>query len=95
MSFGLLHRPLTGIHFSTRRKNTGSVLFEMCLDLAVWADAVICDYNYVFDPNVHLKRFFSEGAAGKYIFLIDEAHNLVERGGRCTVHPYVRRMCWK
>ncbi len=54
--------------------------FEMCLDLAVWADAVICDYNYVFDPNVHLKRFFSEGAAGKYIFLIDEAHNLVERG---------------
>ncbi|MDO4339652.1 MAG: ATP-dependent DNA helicase [Eubacteriales bacterium] len=54
--------------------------FEMCLDLAVWADAVICDYNYAFDPNVHLKRFFGEGVTGKYIFLIDEAHNLVERG---------------
>ena len=54
--------------------------FEMCLDLAVWADAVICDYNYVFDPTVHLKRFFGEGAGGDYIFLIDEAHNLVERG---------------
>lgn len=54
--------------------------FEMCLDLAVWVDAVICDYNYVFDPNVHLKRFFGENAAGDYIFLIDEAHNLVERG---------------
>lgn len=54
--------------------------FEMCLDLAVWADAVICDYNYVFDPNVHLKRFFGEGVSGKYIFLIDEAHNLAERG---------------
>lgn len=54
--------------------------FEMCLDLAVWSDAVICDYNYVFDPNVHLKRFFGEGVKGSYIFLIDEAHNLVERG---------------
>ena len=54
--------------------------FELCLDLAVWVDAVICDYNYVFDPNVYLKRFFGEGTSGEYIFLIDEAHNLVERG---------------
>lgn len=54
--------------------------FEMCLDLAVWVDGVICDYNYVFDPNVHLKRFFGESVSGDYIFLIDEAHNLVERG---------------
>ena len=53
--------------------------FEMALDASVWADAVICDYNYVFDPNAHLKRFFSEGAGGDYIFLIDEAHNLVDR----------------
>lgn len=54
--------------------------FEMSLDLALWVDGVICDYNYVFDPNVHLKRFFGEGVKGNYIFLIDEAHNLVERG---------------
>ena len=54
--------------------------FEMCLDLSVWVDAVICDYNYVFDPTVHLKRFFGDGAGGDYIFLIDEAHNLAERG---------------
>ena len=54
--------------------------FEMSLDLSVWADAVICDYNYVFDPNAHLKRFFSEGSSKGYIFLVDEAHNLVERG---------------
>ncbi|MCI5901102.1 MAG: ATP-dependent DNA helicase [Blautia sp.] len=53
--------------------------FELCLDLAVWTDSVICDYNYVFDPNVHLKRFFADGVSGKYLFLIDEAHNLVER----------------
>ena len=54
--------------------------FEMCLDLSVWTDGVICDYNYVFDPNVYLKRFFAEGTKGDYIFLIDEAHNLVDRG---------------
>lgn len=54
--------------------------FEMSLDISLWADAVICDYNYAFDPTAHLKRFFSEGGEGEYIFLIDEAHNLVERG---------------
>lgn len=54
--------------------------FEMSLDVSLWADAVICDYNYVFDPRAHLKRYFSEGKKGKYLFLIDEAHNLVERG---------------
>lgn len=54
--------------------------FEMCLDMSLFSDAVICDYNYVFDPHVYLRRFFSEGIQGEYIFLIDEAHNLVERG---------------
>lgn len=54
--------------------------FELSLDISTWVDAVICDYNYVFDPNAHLKRFFSDGSDGNYIFLIDEAHNLVERG---------------
>ncbi len=54
--------------------------FEMSLDMSLFADAVICDYNYLFDPHVYLKRFFSEGTAGKYTFLIDEAHNLLERG---------------
>lgn len=53
--------------------------FEMCLDAALFADSVICDYNYAFDPNVYLRRFFSEGNKDSYIFLIDEAHNLVER----------------
>ena len=53
---------------------------EMSLDVSEWADAVICDYNYVFDPNAHLRRFFGEGNKGEYLFLIDEAHNLVERG---------------
>jgi len=53
--------------------------FEMSLDLTTWADGVICDYNYVFDPKVALKRFFSLERRNNYIFLIDEAHNLVDR----------------
>ena len=53
--------------------------FELSLDVSSWVDAVICDYNYAFDPRAHLKRFFYEGAKEDYIFLVDEAHNLVER----------------
>ncbi len=54
--------------------------YEMSLDLAEWVDGVICDYNHVFDPNARLCRFFGENAKGEHIFLIDEAHNLVDRG---------------
>ena len=54
--------------------------FEMSLDASLWADAVICDYNYVFDPDAHLRRFFDEDSTDDKIFLIDEVHNLVERG---------------
>ncbi|MDC7302298.1 ATP-dependent DNA helicase [Agathobacter ruminis] len=53
--------------------------FEMALDISSWCDDIICDYNYVFDPHVYLKRFFAEGTRGDYIFLVDEAHNLVDR----------------
>ncbi len=53
--------------------------FEMGLDVTLWADAIICDYNYVFDPNVYLRRFFMSEKPGDYVFLIDEAHNLVDR----------------
>ena len=54
--------------------------FEMCLDMSLFADGVIGDYNYVFDPHVYLRRFFSENNRRDYIFLVDEAHNLVDRG---------------
>ena len=54
--------------------------FEMCLDMSLFSDGVICDYNYLFDPHIYLRRFFGDGVKGDYIFLIDEAHNLLERG---------------
>lgn len=53
--------------------------FEMSLDVTLWADAIICDYNYAFDPNVYLRRFFANDQKRDYVFLIDEAHNLVDR----------------
>ena len=51
--------------------------FELSLDLSNWCDSVICDYNYLFDPIMYLKRYFSD--QGPYTFLVDEAHNLVDR----------------
>lgn len=81
--------------------------FEFSLDLSLWIDAIICDYNYVFDPQARLKRFFGESVKGDYLFLIDEAHNLVERGREMfsatlykedflelkkTVKPYSKKM---
>lgn len=53
--------------------------FEFSLDLSLFCDLIICDYNYVFDPRVALKRFFTE-IKEDYLFLVDEAHNLVDRG---------------
>lgn len=55
--------------------------YELSLDLSEYCDIIICDYNYVFDPAVKLRRYFSDGAycGGKNVFLIDEAHNLPER----------------
>ncbi len=52
--------------------------FEFSLDLSLWVDCIICDYNYVFDPRVYLHRFF-DLSTEPYIFLVDEAHNLPDR----------------
>ncbi len=52
--------------------------FELSLELSMWADCIICDINYVFDPRVYLRRYFTTNSEA-YTFLIDEAHNLVDR----------------
>ena len=54
--------------------------FELSLDAARAADVIICDYNYAFDPVVYLRRFFDADDSSPYVFLIDEVHNLVDRG---------------
>ena len=51
--------------------------FEFMLDVTLFCDVIICDYNHVYDPKAKLKRYFTDG--GKFILLNDEAHNLVDR----------------
>lgn len=52
--------------------------FELELDLSLFCDVIVCDYNYLFDPLSHMKRYFDEDAS-HYLALVDEAHNLVDR----------------
>ncbi len=53
--------------------------YELQLELSEFCDVVICDYNYVFDPVVCLRRYFGDENKEKYVFLVDEAHNLADR----------------
>ena len=54
--------------------------YELSLDLSELCDVVICDYNYAFDPFVYFRRYFGAAAPKKkYVFLIDEAHDLADR----------------
>lgn len=64
--------------------------FEFSLDLALWVDAVICDYNYVFDPRVRLRRLFDQ-PQGEHALLVDEAHNLVDRGREMSSAELTKR----
>lgn len=53
--------------------------YEFSLDVSLFSDVIIGDYNYAFDPRVYLRRFF-EVPSERYVLLVDEAHNLVNRG---------------
>lgn len=53
--------------------------FELSLDISLYVDFVVCDYNYFFDPMVYLKRFFDDCSFSSLV-LVDEAHNLIDRG---------------
>jgi len=53
--------------------------FELSLDVSNYCDLIVCDYNYAFDPVAKLKRYFADGSKEDYVFLVDEAHNLVDR----------------
>lgn len=64
--------------------------FELALDLAIWADVVICDYNYMFDPSVGLKRFLDNK---DFVLLVDEAHNLVDRAREMYSATLSKKKC--
>lgn len=69
----------TNIDIASIAKEYDICPFEFSLDLSLFLDFIICDYNYFFDPMVYFKRYFDDDSS-KYLALIDEAHNLVERG---------------
>jgi DNA excision repair protein ERCC-2 len=69
-------------HFNVERIQEHAQLYQVCpyelaLDLSEFTDCIICDYNYLFDPRAYFRRYFE--VKGKYIFLVDEAHNLPDR----------------
>lgn len=76
-------------HFGTGRirsiaKELSTCPFELSLDLSLLADVIVADYNYVFDPFARLERYFGgEAEKGIHVALVDEAHNLIERGREC------------
>ena len=53
--------------------------YELSLELSEWCELVVCDYNYLFDLNAYLRRYFEFPSEADFIFLIDEAHNLPDR----------------
>lgn len=73
--------------------------FELSLDVALQANVIVCDYNYVFDPAAYLRRFFSEQKYDDAILIIDEVHNLYQRGrdyyspelNRADIRSLIRR----
>ena len=52
--------------------------FEFSLYVSYFVDVIICDYNYAFDPRIHLIRYFDE-TNFKPLVLVDEAHNMIQR----------------
>ncbi|HEV7919709.1 MAG TPA: ATP-dependent DNA helicase [Thermoanaerobaculia bacterium] len=83
---GLLSRIATGMSYFDpditfeMARSTEVCPFEVSLELIDQADVVICDYNYIFDPYVGLKAYQQENDYGDCVLVVDEAHNLVERG---------------
>ena len=80
--YGIIHREfgITGVKVISYARQYQVCRFGVSLSITSWVDGIICDDSYVFDPNARLRRYFSEGMEGEYLFLVDEAHNLVARG---------------
>ncbi|HKR63822.1 MAG TPA: ATP-dependent DNA helicase [Thermoanaerobaculia bacterium] len=83
---GLLTNIVTGMSYYDPditfelSKSTEVCPFEVSLELIEQADVIVCDYNYIFDPYVGLKAYSQENDYGDCVLVVDEAHNLVDRG---------------
>lgn len=65
--------------------------FEMCLDASEWVDGVICDYNYAFDPNVHLKRFLGKMCGAVICSSLTRRTIWWSGAGKCIAHLSIKR----
>jgi DNA excision repair protein ERCC-2 len=54
--------------------------FEVSLELAARVQVTVCDYNYAFDPYVSLTDFQRDADLSDVVLVVDEIHNLVDRG---------------
>jgi DNA excision repair protein ERCC-2 len=54
--------------------------FEVSLELSGRVQVTVCDYNYAFDPYVSLTDFAAEADLSDVVLVVDEVHNLVDRG---------------
>lgn len=61
-------------------KETEVCPFEVSLELSGRVQVTVCDYNYAFDPYVSLSEFAAGEDLSDVILVIDEVHNLVDRG---------------
>jgi len=78
LAYGLGNDLLNRHHIETIAWQHRVCPFELSLDMSLHADCIVCDYNYAFDPHAYLRRFF-QIVEEDYLFLVDEAHNLVDR----------------
>lgn len=63
-------------------------------EMARWADVLVADYNYYFDAHALLFGL-TQLNQWRVAVLVDEAHNLVERGAACTAPALTRASCWR
>ena len=68
--------------------------FEMSLDISLFCDGIICDYNYVFDPHVYLRRFFRTAQTALTCFLWTRHIISWSGDGKCTVPLSGRKIFW-
>lgn len=65
--------------------------FEMSLDVSYWCDGIICDYNYLFDPDASLKRYFQMVLKVIIYFLLMRHIILLTEQGRCIVQHLLKK----
>jgi DNA excision repair protein ERCC-2 len=92
---GIVSRLLEGALITPEKVYEEAVAEELCpfelnVDVSLHSDLIVGDYNYIFDPAVQLRKLFFAKDYSDWVLIIDEAHNLYERG-RNYLSPQIAR----